>query len=159
MRKILFLVLCIFSAMTIYSQVSKGSISVLLPNGWVKVDGSILEHQYLKNGASFMIKEESALNGKNLIDAVPIAKKKIADYFNDYALIKEERILVDNKSGVSIVFSYSVKIGGSTVKMQMQTIYIIINNKCQTISFGAMAKEFNVLSDDINMILKNIRFK
>jgi len=35
---------------------TKTGITVVLPNGWTKVEGSVLEHQYMKNGASFMIK-------------------------------------------------------------------------------------------------------
>jgi len=59
---------------------TKSQIRVTLPEGWTKVAGSVLEHQYLKNGASFMIKEETALNGKGLSEAVLIARKQLGQF-------------------------------------------------------------------------------
>lgn len=158
MKKITLVLLCLLATVAIFAQSKKSNISVLLPEGWTKVEGSVLEHQYLKNGASFMIKEETLLNGKMLNDAVKIAKQKIGNYFKDYKLLKEETITVDNKEGKSITYSYSAKAGGMVLKMKMQTIYVMVNNKCQTISFGSSNTHFNALNHDIQNIIKNIKF-
>ena len=158
MKRIIFVLLCLLATATIFAQSTKSNISVLLPEGWTKVKGSVLEHQYLKNGASFMIKEEAALNGKMPNDAVTTAKQKIGNYFKDYKLLKEETITVDGKEGKSILFSYSVNAGGTALKMKMQTIYVMVNNKCQTISFGSLSTEFDALASDIQKIAKSIKF-
>ena len=59
MRKTLLLLCAIVLTLGVFAQRSKGNITVTTPPGWAKVQGSVLEHQYLKNGASFMIKEET----------------------------------------------------------------------------------------------------
>ena len=158
MRRIALVLLYLLTTVAIFAQSKKSNISVLLPEGWTKVEGSVLEHQYLKNGASFMIKEETSLNGKTLNDAVKIAKQKIGNYFKDYKLLKEETIIVDNKEGKSITFSYSAKARGMVLKMKMQTIYVMVSNKCQTISFGSTNTQFDDLNSDIQKIIKNIKF-
>lgn len=158
MKRVIFLLLCLIATATISAQSTKSNISVLLPEGWMKVEGSVLEHQYLKNGASFMIKEEASLNGKMPDDAVATAKQKIGNYFKDYKLLKEETITVDGKEGKSILFGYSVNAGGAVLKMKMQTIYVMVNNKCQTISFGSPGTEFDALASDIQKIVRSIEF-
>lgn len=87
MKRITLVILCLLATVAIFAKQKKSGISVSLPEGWAKVEGSVLEHQYLKNGASFMIKEETALNGKTLNEAVKIAKQNISNYFNDYKIL------------------------------------------------------------------------
>lgn len=118
-----------------------------------------MKHQYLKNGASFMIKEEAELSGKTLNEAVNTAKQKIDAYFGDYELLNEEPVTVDNKAGKSITYRYSVHAGGMVLNMKMRTVYVLVNNKCQTLSFGAVSDQFDSLATDIEKILKGIRFK
>lgn len=158
MKKITLVILCLLATAAIFAQQKKSDISVSLPDGWAKVEGSVLEHQYLKNGASFMIKEETALNGKTLNEAVKTAKQNISNYFDDYKLLNEETITVDNKEGRSITFSYSVKAGGMVLEMTMQTVYVMVKDKCQTLSFGATETEFSNLVTDIQKIIKSIKF-
>lgn len=92
MKKITLVILCLLATAIIFAQQKKSDITVSLPEGWIKVENSVLEHQYLKNGASFMIKEETVLNGKTLNEAVKTAKQNISNYFDDYKLLKEETI-------------------------------------------------------------------
>jgi hypothetical protein len=158
--KKLSLILCgLLVLFTLSAQQKKSGISVSLPEGWAKVEGSVLEHQYLKNGASFMIKEETALNGKSLNDAVAMAKQQIGKYFKDYKLLKEEKITVDGKDAKSITYNYSAQAGKITLKMTMHTVYVMVNGKCQTLSFGSTTSQFNSLMPDIQYIIKNVKFR
>jgi hypothetical protein len=158
MKKLTVISLILFAGCIAFAQQKKSSITVSLPEGWTKVEGSVLEHQYLKDGASFMIKEETLLNGKSLNDAVTIAKQQISQYFKDYKLLKEDGIKVDGKDAKSIVYSYSVQAGKMHLQMQMQTIYVMVNGKCQTVSFGSVSKQFDSLASDIELIIKSIKF-
>ena len=57
------------------------NIQVNVPDGWKPVTGSVLQHQYMKGTASFMIKNESLLNNKTVPEAVAITKEQIEKYF------------------------------------------------------------------------------
>ena len=133
-------------------------ITVALPNGWEPVQGSVLEHQYLKNGASFMIKEEKSLNGKTLSESAKTAKQQINKYFDGSKFAEDELLKVDGYDALSIIYSYEVKAGNSLLKMKMQTIYVMVEGTCQTISFGSLENSFDSLSADISKILDGIKF-
>ena len=83
MKKISIILSGLFIVCAVIAQTQQSKISVSLPDGWTKVQGSVLEHQYLKNGASFMIKEETSLNDKMLNDAVNTARQGLEKYFSD----------------------------------------------------------------------------
>lgn len=158
MKRIKLVLLCLLATAAIFAQSKKSNISVSLPEGWTKVEGSVLEHQYLKNGASFMIKEETMLNGKSLNEAVVIVQQKIGNYFDNYKLLKEKSVTVDGITGKSITYHYSVRMAGMKVNMTMQTVYVMVKGKCQTLSFGATETEFSKIIADIPKIIKSIKF-
>lgn len=158
MKRVAFILWVVLMANIVFAQQKKSNITVSLPEGWIKVETSVLEHQYMKNRASFMIKEETMLNGKSLNDAVATAKQKIGNYFDNYKLLKEEAIIVDGITGRSITYNYSVRMAGTKMNMTMQTVYLMVNGKCQTLSFGAIPMEFDSLSKDIQKILESIKF-
>lgn len=133
-------------------------ISVSLPSGWEKVQGSVLEHQYLKNGASFMIKEEFMLNGMTLDNGVKKSKEQIEKYFSSVEFTNDESLEVNGHSAQSVTFSYSVNIRQTEMKMKMSSIYLIIQNKFYNISFGSIQDNFNDISLDIPQILQGIKF-
>lgn len=152
---VLWVILIVNSA---FAQQKKSNITVSMPEGWIKVENSVLEHQYMKKGASFMIKEETMLNGKSLDDAITVAKQKIGNYFDNYKLLKEESVTVDGITGKSITYNYSVRMAGMTMNMATQTVYVMVKGKCQTLTFGAMESEFSKLASDIQEIIKSIQF-
>ena len=133
-------------------------ITVSLPSGWEKVQGSVLEHQYLKNGASFMIKEEFILNGMTLDNGVKKSKEQIEKYFSSVEFTNDESLEVNGHSAQSVTFSYSVNIRQTEMKMKMSSIYLIIQNKFYNISFGSIQDNFNDISLDIPQILQGIKF-
>jgi len=44
------------------------------------------------------------------------------------------------------------------LEMTMQTVYVMVKGKCQTLSFGATETEFSNLVTDIQKIIKSIKF-
>lgn len=140
------------------NQLVEIKITVVLPDGWNPVENSVLEHQYMKGTASFMIKNESMLDGKNLDDAVIDAKTNIKKYFDGTDFSDTESIKVDGYDAKSITYTYLVAAGGMTLKMKMQGVYTMVSNKCYLISFGDMESNFDNLSADIESILKGIKF-
>ncbi len=158
MRKSTILFCLLLLAYSGVAQQNKMKITVSLPSGWEKIQGSVLEHQYLKNGASFMIKEEAALNGMALDDAVNKTKQQIGKFFKNVVFTQNERLNVIGHDAQGITFIYSSYMGKTELKMKMNSIYLIIKNKCYNISFGSMADSFNELSSDIPQILQGIKF-
>ena len=141
-------------------QPQKGElkITVSLPEGWEKVENSVLEHQYIKGSSSFMIKHETVLDGKSLNDAIAEAKSQIGKYFEGAEFSETENLKIDDIDAKSIVFTYDVKAAGMTFKMKMLSTYLMVNGKCQTISIGGQESNYNSLSSDISFLLKGIRF-
>jgi len=66
---------------------------------------------------------------------------------------------IDGYDAQGITFVYTAKVGGMPIKMKMQSIYVIVNGKCQNISFGSMNDQFDNMASDIQQILKGIKFK
>lgn len=158
MKKSILIFCLLFFAYSVIAQQNKMKINVSLPTGWEKVQGSVLEHQYLKNGASFMIKEEFALNGMALDNAVKEAKQQIGKYFKNVEFADDERVKVNGHNAQSVTFTYSVNMRQTEMKMKMNSIYLIINNKCYNISFGSILDNFKEISSDIPQILQGIKF-
>ncbi len=158
MKKTTILFCLLLFAFSAVAQQKKMKITVSLPSGWEKVQGSVLEHQYLKNGASFMIKEEFAANGMTLDEAVKKAKEQIGKYFKNVVFANDEQIKVNGHNAQSITFTYAMNIGKNELKMKMNSIYLIIKNKCYNISLGSIADNFNDLSSDVPQILQGIKF-
>lgn len=134
------------------------AISVTLPSGWTKVEGSVLEHQYGKGTASFMIKNEYVLNGKGLDEAVLEAKGQIGKYFDNADFSDIETIRVGGQDARSITYTYAVKAAGMNMSMKMQGVYVMINSKCYLISLGDMETSFDALASDFEQILNGIQF-
>jgi hypothetical protein len=134
-------------------------ITVTLPDGWTKVDGSVLEHQYGKGTASFMIKNEYVLNGKDLDTAVNEAKTQIGNFFNNTSFAETQNITIDGLDARSITFSNTIKAAGMTMNMKFQHVYVMVNKKCYLIAFGDQESSFNELTNDFQQILNGIKFE
>lgn len=129
-------------------------ITVVLPDGWTRVEGSSLEHQYIKGTVSFMVNNEALLNRKSLDEAIDIVKIKLKKHFETAKFSETEKLEIDHHNAQSITFTYAV----SSMEMKMQSNYVMVNNKCYNISFGGLTKEFEALSADFEQILEGIKF-
>ena len=139
-------------------QSGEVKITVVMPNGWTKVENSVLEHQYSKGTASFMIKNEYVLNGKNLDEAVNEAKTTIGKYFESAVFSETKALKIDEYDARSIIYTYTSSAAGMTLTMKMQGVYVMVNTKCYLLSFGDLDDSFENISDDIEAILNNIKF-
>jgi len=137
---------------------NKLKITVSLPDGWSPVQGSVLEHQYMKETASFMIKEERSLGSRSLDDAISEVKQQIGKYFENVDFTAENVTKVDGYDARSITFTYAVKVAGMAMSMKMQSVYVMVDQRCQNISFGDASDKFDALSSDIQQILQGIKF-
>lgn len=134
-------------------------ITVTLPDGWTKVEGSVLEHQYGKGTASFMIKNESVLNKKDIDVAVSEAKTQVSDFFDNATLSETESLTIDGVDARSFTFTYAVNAAGMTIHMKAQQVYVMIDEKCYMIFLGDMLSTYDALSADFQAILAGIRFE
>jgi hypothetical protein len=138
--------------------INSSKITVSLPNGWTKVEGSVLEHQYMKGTASFMIKNEYVLDGKNLDDAIVEVKKTFEKSFKGISFSETENLQVDGHNAKGLNFIYSVSFGNSSMNMKMYCIYTSVNAKCYVISFADLEDMYDALSSNIQEIIKGIKF-
>lgn len=134
----------------------KVKIEITPPSGWEPVQGSVLQVQYMKDTASFMVKEESLFSAKNTDDVITEAKGYFEKSFKGVSYEGEAKtITVDGKDAREITFSCTV----SSLKMKYTYVYLFAGGKVYAITFGDVAEHFDSLSADYSQILKDIRFR
>lgn len=129
-------------------------LSVELPDGWEKVAGSVLEHQYMKNTASFMIKNEN-FSTTNLSEITIKAISSFQGAFDDVVMVEE---VSDTKVGGydAKEFTFTAKVG--SLSMEYRYIYTVVAGQVYAITFGDMESTFNNYNNDYQDILGGITF-
>jgi len=131
------------------------NISIVPPEGWEPVEGSVLQVQYLKGTASFMVKDEN-FTGDALDAVVEEAKEIFTGSFDNVEYLGEpEYITVDGKDGVKLLFTCEI----SSMKMKYEYVYLFVGDDVYAITFGDLADNFDKLSADYEAILGAIKFE
>lgn len=130
-------------------------ISVSPPEGWEPVKGSVLQVQYMKNTASFMVKDEN-FTGKTLDEVVAEAKGYFEKSFKNVAYVGDaQTITVDDLDARKIIFTCTV----SNMQMKYEYVYLFVGKDVYAITFGDLASSFDTLTADYEQILNNISFE
>ncbi|WP_368292832.1 hypothetical protein [Dehalobacter sp. TBBPA1] len=130
-------------------------IQITPPSGWEPVTGSVLQVQYMKNTASFMVKKEN-FSGKTLGDVVQEAKGYFERSFGDVKYIgQSEKISIGGIDAQKIMFTCTV----SSMQMKYEYVYLYVGADVYAITFGDLAGSFDSLSADYAKILSDIRFE
>lgn len=133
---------------------TQSDVTVTLPQDWQKVEGSSLEHQYMKGTASFMLKNEE-FGTTDLDEVVTKALSIFKTAFEDVKQIGETKdIKVDGRDAKEFVFT--AKIGGADIEYMY--VYTEVNNKIYAITFADLANTFDNNTGDYQTILDGIRF-
>ncbi len=130
-------------------------ISIVPPEGWKPVEGSVLQVHYGNETASFMVKTES-FPVDSLDSVVEEAKDIFTSTFDDVQYIGEpERITIDGKDARKFTFTCEV----SSMKMKFEYAYLYVGNEVYAITFGDLADHFDSLISDYEKILSDIKFE
>lgn len=136
-------------------NITKEKLFVSVPAGWERNEGSVLEHHYMKNTASFMVKIE-AFTAKTLDGVVTEAKGKYKDAFKNYKDVgATEDIKIDGKDAKKIVFTCDV----GNYSMKYMYVYVYVGKDVYVITFGDLQKTYDSLSSDYQTILNSITIK
>ncbi|NCU27662.1 hypothetical protein EOM86_13255 [Candidatus Nomurabacteria bacterium] len=128
--------------------------SVELPEGWTKNEDSVLEHHYMKNTASFMMKAES-YSSDTIEGITDEAVAIFSSSFDGFTEVGErETIQVGGKDALKMTFTCTI----SNMEMKYTYVFLFVNDKPYTILFGDLATTFGDLSDDYSYILEHIAF-
>ena len=128
-------------------------ITVSPPEGWVKNEKSVVIAQYMKNTASFILKEEIFAK-KDLDSVTKQAKDSLASVFEDIEFAGEpESIKVDGRDAVRFMFSVP------SIKFKYEYVYIIAGNTVYNAVFGDLAATFDNYTSDYQAILDSIKIK
>lgn len=136
-------------------QLETSDIKVImeLPDGWEPVKDSVLEHQYMKNTASFMVKTENFTS--DTLDAVVGEALEIyTKTFDDLKAQDIEKITVDGKEARKLTFTCAV----SNMDMKYLYVYLFAGGKTYVLTFGDLLDSFDSLVADYEAILDNIQF-
>jgi predicted RNase H-like HicB family nuclease len=142
---------------TIVPDTQQKNIRIVVepPTGWEPVTGSVLPVQYLKNTASFMVKEEP-FQGKTLDEVVTEAKAAFDYAFDNVAYIGEaESITIDEKDAKKIIFTCKI----SNMQMKYEYVYLFAGSGVYAITFGDLEDNFDSQAADYEEILGNIHFE
>lgn len=141
-------------AQSINGQEREITVEISPPEGWKPVEGSVLPVQYMKNTASFMVKEES-FTSDTLDGVVDEALEIYGKTFNNLAVQGDVKtIIIDGKEAKKLTYTCVV----SNMNMKYLYIYLYAEGKTYVIMFGDLADSFDSLSADFEAILKNIKF-
>ncbi|MDF2686594.1 MAG: hypothetical protein K0S55_1776 [Clostridia bacterium] len=131
-----------------------GNIKVTLPEGWEPVEGSVLPVQYMKNTASFMIKEEG-FAGPTLDDVVKQAEAAFESAFENVEIEGTGTGSVDGNDSREMVFTCDI--GG--MKMKFDYVYAIVDGKTYAITFADLEETYNDLESEFGEIFRSIKFE
>lgn len=130
------------------------TVEIAPPEGWMPVEGSVLDVQYLKGTASFMVKPEP-FAGVTLDEVVKEATAIYQKSLGSYAAEGEAKPLtVDGKDARKLTFTCTV----SNIQMKFTYVYLFAGDQTYVITFGNQESTFDTLSTDIETILNDIRF-
>ncbi|HEX3028110.1 MAG TPA: hypothetical protein VHT34_02115 [Clostridia bacterium] len=131
------------------------AIEITPPQGWQAMEGSVLPVHYMKNTASFMVKEEP-FTSDTLDGVVDEALEIYGKTFSNLAVQGEtETTTIDGKDAKKLTFTCTI----SKMNMKYLYVYLLVEGKTYVITFGDLADTFDSLSADYETILNNIQFK
>ena len=129
-------------------------ITVTLPEGWARVEGSVLEHQYMKGTASFMLKPEN-YTGETLDDVVAEALEILGGAFGQLETEGDpETITVDGRDARKVTFTCTV----SGLEMKYTYVFVFVGDETYVFTFGDFAGTFDSLTADYDQILSGTKF-
>lgn len=129
-------------------------VEITPPEGWTPVEGSVLDVQYLKGTASFMVKPEP-FAGATLDEVVKEATAIYQKSFGSYTPEGQaEPLTVDSKDARKLTFTCTV----SNIQMKFTYVYLFAGDQTYVITFGDQKSTFDALNTDIETILNDIRF-
>lgn len=139
------------------TEVSKEvKITITPPEGWEPVEGSTVPVQYLKNTASFIVKNEDFFSSKDLDVVVEEAKAAFSDTFDNVQYLGDvETATIDGKDARILQFTCEV----SGMSMKYKYAYLVADGVVYAITFGDLAATFDSLSADYDTILADIKFE
>lgn len=123
-----------------------------VPEGWNAITGSVLEYQFMKNTASFMLKTEN-FSGSTLDEVVAEAEEIFKNSFGDFQEEgNPEAIKVAGTDARKIVFTCQV----GKLSMKYMYVYLFVGNKLYAVTFGDMQTTFDSLAGDYQAILDSM---
>ena len=131
------------------------TIEIAPPDGWTKMEESVLPVHYMKGTASFMAKAEP-FAGTTLDEVVEEALAMYQKSFDNLEVQGEvEEIKVDEKDARKLTFTCSI----SGMDMKYVYVYVFVGEETYAITFGDQASTFDSIAADYETILSNIHFE
>ncbi len=134
---------------------SDAHISVQMPEGWNKVEGSSVLIQYQKITQSFLVKEEN-FAATTLDGVVEEALGIYKESFGDVVVTQgPEAITLDGVDARKLTFTCEV----SSMDMKYMYVYVFIGERLYTLTFADLANSFDSLLTEYEAILGSVKIK
>lgn len=125
-----------------------------MPEGWKAVEGSVLDVQYMKNTASFILKTEYFAT-TDLTEVTSKALSMFKETFDNVVVVEDVN---NTKVAGYDAKEFTLTAQLSTLSMKYKYVYTAVAGQVYAITFGDMASTFDNLSDDYQAILDSIKF-
>ncbi len=136
------------------SETGSVVVEITPPDGWEKIEGSVIAAQYMKNTASFMVKDEP-FDRETLDDVVSDAIDIYQGAFDNFKVLGEvEPLTIDEKDARKMTFTCTV----SGMNMKFVYVYLFVADNTYVITFGDLETTFDTLTNDYDTILNDIKF-
>lgn len=123
-----------------------------VPDGWTAITGSVLEYQFMKNTASFMMKTEN-FSGSTLDEVVAEAEEIFKSSFGNFQEEgNPETIEVAGTDARKIVFTCQV----GKISMKYMYVYLFVGKNLYAVTFGDLQTTFDSLAGDYQAILDSM---
>lgn len=125
------------------------------PEGWEAVAGSVLPVHYMKETASFMVKEE-ALQSDTPDGLIAEAKDIFESAFDKVSYVGDtEALTVDGYDARKFVFTCEI----SGLPMKYEYVYLLAGGTVWAVTFGDTTESFDTHAADYEQILSELRFR
>ena len=128
------------------------NITVTMPEGWRKVEGSAVPIQYQNVTRSFIVKEEK-FEASTLDEVVGEAKKIYEASFAKFAVTQDSEVCtVSGLEARKLCFTCEI----SDMELKYMYVYVFAGGRLYTLTFGDLANSFDQYIADYDTILSGV---
>jgi hypothetical protein len=141
---------------TMTACASAAEYTLQIPPGWDKVKGSAAPEHFMKNGISFMLTiDQMPPTAKTPDQFVTYVKKALAGAFKNVKFEPATMLTINGREARELVYTGEV----SGMKMKYDVVYIPVNGRVYTLTFGGLEQVFDSVKADRGAIFNSFKLK
>ena len=141
---------------TMTASASAAEYTLEIPPGWEKMKGSSALEHFMKSGSSFMLTiDQMPSTTKTPDQYVTYVKKALAGAFKNTKFEPVKMLTINGREARELVYTGEV----SGMKMKYDVVYIPVNGRVYTLTFGGLEQGFDTVKADRGAIVNSFKLK